>query len=215
MQAYPSVREYRSSVREETRRLTIRRCVEAAAELFLSNGYAATTIDAVAERAGVARRTVFTAVGGKVALLKLAYDWSLVGDDERVAMAQRPEIRAIAAERRPRVAIRLWASHVTVVAARSVPMMLVLRAAADTDAEAAALHEKAVTDARFGAEMFVRHLERIGTLRSDLDLAHAIDLVWGLLDPGLYERMVLHGAWTPDQFAALLERTWVHGLLAR
>lgn len=214
MPASSSARGYRSTIREQARRLTVRRCVEVAAELFLRQGYAATTIDAVAERAGVARRTVFAAVGGKVALLKLAYDWSLVGDDEPVPMAQRPEILAIAAEHRPRVAIRLWAEHVTTVAGRSTPMLLVLRAAADTDPDAAALHEKALADSRYGAEMFVRHLDRIATLRTDLDLAHATDLVWGLLDPGVYERMVLRGAWTPEQFAAWLTRAWIQVLLA-
>lgn len=208
-------RGYRSQVRDEARRLTVRRCVRAAAELFLAQGYAATTIDAVAERAGVARRTVFTAVGGKPTLLKLAYDWSLVGDDEPVPMAQRPEILAIAAEKRPRVAVRLWAEHVTTVAGRSTGMMLVLRVAADTDAEAAAVHDKAMVDARLGSEMFVRHLTRIGTLRADLDVPRATDLVWALLDPGVYDRMVLRGAWTPAQFAAWLARVWDQTLIGR
>jgi AcrR family transcriptional regulator len=52
--------------------------------LFVERGYAPTTIEAIAERAGVSRRTVFTSVGGKADLSKLAFDWTLAGDDEPV-----------------------------------------------------------------------------------------------------------------------------------
>jgi hypothetical protein len=63
-------------------------------ELFLTQGYAATTIDAIAAAAHVSRRTVFNAVGGKVVLLKLALEWAIVGDDEPVPLADRPAWRA-------------------------------------------------------------------------------------------------------------------------
>ena len=53
-------RAYRSTAREESAGRTRRRIVEAAAELFVERGYAGTTIDAVAEKAEVSRRTVFT-----------------------------------------------------------------------------------------------------------------------------------------------------------
>ena len=206
-------RAYRSPIRAESRRRTVRRCVEAAADLFLAQGYAATTIDAVADRAGVARRTVFTAVGGKVELLKLAYDWSLVGDDAPVSMAERPEILAIAAERSPHRAVELWAEHVTTVASRSTPLLLVLIAAADTDPEAASLHRTAAADARRGSAMFVQHLMRIGTLREGLDLDRATDLVWGLLHPGVYDRMVRRGSWTDAHFTEWLTSAFLAGLL--
>ncbi|MGV1007223.1 MAG: TetR/AcrR family transcriptional regulator [Dermatophilaceae bacterium] len=208
-----SPRPYHSAVRAGVRRLTLRRCVEAAAELFLTQGYAATTIDAIADRAGIARRTVFTASGGKVALLKLAYDWALVGDDEPVPMSQRPEILAIAAERRPRRAVRLWSEHVTTVASRSTAMLLVMQAAADTDAEAKALYDKAMSDARFGAGMFVNHCASIATLRRGLDPERATDLVWGLLDPGVFDRMVRHGRWSAAEFAEWLTEMVASSLL--
>lgn len=191
----------------------MRRCVEAAAELFVGQGYAATTIDAIAERAGVARRTVFSVVGGKVALLKLAYDWSLVGDDEPVAMSDRPEIRAIVAARSRRRAVTLWAQHVTMVAHRSTPMMLVMQAAADTDPDAAALYEKAVWDARRGARRFVEHLTTIAALRPGLDADLAADLIWALLDPGVYDRMVRRGGWSDAEFSSWLARAFTQGLL--
>ena len=72
-------RPYRSTLREEQARATRRAVVGAARDLFVELGWSRTTIDAVAARAGVSRKTVFTSVGGKAALLKLALDWALVG----------------------------------------------------------------------------------------------------------------------------------------
>src|SRR4249920_1387505 len=82
-------RPYRSQLREDQARATRRAVVNAARELFVELGWSRTTIDAVAARAGVSRKTVFTSVGGKAALLKLALDWALVGDDDPVPLAGR------------------------------------------------------------------------------------------------------------------------------
>jgi AcrR family transcriptional regulator len=80
-------KRYASQVRDEQARRTRRAIVTAAHDLFLAQGYAATTIDGIAEAAHVSRRTVFNSAGGKVALLKLALDWAIVGDDEPIALA--------------------------------------------------------------------------------------------------------------------------------
>ena len=75
-------RTYHSATRADGARRTRRRLVEAARELFVARGYAGTTIDAVAEAAGVSIRTVFLSVGSKAELLKTGWDWGVVGDDE-------------------------------------------------------------------------------------------------------------------------------------
>ena len=109
-------------MRDEQARRTRRAIVTAAHDLFLAQGYAATTIDGIAEAAHVSRRTVFNSVGGKVALLKLALDWAIVGDDEPIALADRPATKAILAEPDPRKALMLWVQTVTDVAARTTPL---------------------------------------------------------------------------------------------
>src|SRR5690348_11445155 len=91
-------RVYRSDLRESQARATRRQIVEAASKLFADVGYASATIDAVAREAGVSRKTVFTSVGGKVELMKLAYDWAVTGDDEPVSMGSRPEVAEVVAE---------------------------------------------------------------------------------------------------------------------
>ena len=59
-------------------------------DLFVERGYAATTIDAIAERAEVSRKTVFTSVGGKAARAQARLRLGLAGDDEPVPIADRP-----------------------------------------------------------------------------------------------------------------------------
>jgi hypothetical protein len=83
-------RQYQSATRDDGARRTRQAVVAAAAELFISRGYASTTLADVAGAAGVARPTVFAAAGSKAALLKLVLDQALSGDDEPVAVADRP-----------------------------------------------------------------------------------------------------------------------------
>ena len=98
-------RPYRSTLREEQARATRRAIVEAGAALFVERGFAGTTVDAIAERAGVSRKTVFTSVGGKVAVLKDAFDWALAGDDEPVPLGDRPAVRDFLTETDPATAV--------------------------------------------------------------------------------------------------------------
>jgi len=88
----PSKRAYASPLRDDQARATHRAIVAASAELFQRNGYAATTIDAIAAAAGVSRKTVFASGGSKFRLLKDAFDWSLVGDDQPIPMADREPV---------------------------------------------------------------------------------------------------------------------------
>ena len=62
-----------------------------------------------------------------------ALDWAITGDDEPVALEQRPAVRAIQAERDPRRALELWAEMVVEIAGRVAPVGQVLYAAADSD----------------------------------------------------------------------------------
>ena len=114
-------RTYHSTARAESARQTRRRIVEAARELFETRGYAGTTIDAVAEAAGVSRRTVFLSVGSKAELLKTAWDWGVVGDDEPVPMAERPHVLAMQEVTDPDLLVALWVEQVLGVADRLAP----------------------------------------------------------------------------------------------
>ncbi len=199
-------RPYRSSLREEQARSTRRAIVEAGAALFVERGFAGTTVDAVAERAGVSRKTVFTSVGGKVGLLKLAIDWALAGDDEPVALDDRPVVRALHEQTDPRRVVSLWAHLVTDLAARLALLHPVLTAAADADEQAAELYATSERNRLGGARSFVEQLSRLGALRSDLTVERAAAMASMLMDPLGYRRLVLGDGWTADEYAEWVGR---------
>jgi len=84
--ALPPLRQAQVAQTEE-------RIVAAATELFLAEGYLATTLAAVARRARVGARTVYVRFGTKVALFKRVIDVAIVGDTEAVDVLGRARSR--------------------------------------------------------------------------------------------------------------------------
>ena len=206
-------KRYASQVRDEQARRTRRAIVTAAHDLFLAQGYAATTIDAIAEAAHVARRTVFNSVGGKAALLKLALDWAIVGDDEPVAMADRPVVKAILAESDPRKALVLWVQAVADVVGRTAPLGEVLTAAADIDPAAAELLAEASRQRMAGAAAFMRHLASLDGLAAGMTEQRAAELSWALTDGHLYRLLVAQRGWSTADFTRWLSDSLAAALL--
>jgi AcrR family transcriptional regulator len=198
-------RAYRSVLREEQARATRRAVVDAATELFVDGGYAATTIDAVAERAGVSRRTVFASVGGgKAQLLRQAWDWAIVGDDEPVPMEQRPEVQRLLRQDDLLVGLRRWARQVSEVNERVSGLAIVLVVAADSDPEAAQLLSVVETQRLTGARMLVGWLSGRGGLRRGVTEERAAQICWIQTDPAGYRRLVVERAWTKAQYRRYL-----------
>jgi AcrR family transcriptional regulator len=67
-------RQYQSPVRDEGARQTRQAILAAARELFVAQGYAATSLAEIAGAADVARPTVFAAFGSKPAILRQLLD---------------------------------------------------------------------------------------------------------------------------------------------
>ena len=208
----PSKR-YASEVRDDQARRTRRAIVTAAHDLFLAQGYAATTIDGIAQAAHVSRRTVFNSVGGKAALLKLALDWAVAGDDEPIAMADRPAVKAIQAEPDPRKALMLWVQTVAGVSARSSPIGEVLIAAADVDPAAAELLAEASRNRLFGATSFIWYLASLDGLATGMTEQRAADLCWALMDGHLYRLLVIQRGWSAAEFTRWLSGSLTAALL--
>src|SRR5512144_2973633 len=138
----PVKRAYSSDLRAAQARRTRRQIVDAAGALFAEHGFSGTTIDAIAARAGVSRKTVFTSVGGKVALLKLAYDYAMAGDDLPIPMIEREGLQAIMAEPDPYEQLRMYAEFAASNGERISALWLALRGAAEVDEEAKALYTR-------------------------------------------------------------------------
>jgi AcrR family transcriptional regulator len=197
-------RKYRSALRDAQTRATRRAIVDAANALFPDQGYAGTSIEAIAERAGVSRATVFNAVGGKATLLRAAYDTALVGDDEPVPLPQRPWAQPVRLATTQRDLLQRYADMFVLVAGRCSRIYGVLRAAADVDDDARRHWEQVVSERRQGCATIVSMLADRGPLRPDIDAEEAADILWTLADPGLYALLVLERGWLPDRF-----RDWI------
>ncbi len=197
---------YSSALRADQARVTRRAIVAAAGELFVERGYAATTIDAVAERAGVGRKTVYSSVGGKSALLKLAWDWAISGDDEPVPMSERPAVQAILAERDPGRLVRMWVDMLLDVGARATAIGAVVLAAADVDADARALSQMIRQESLDGATAFVTHLAGVGGLRRDVSIERGADACWALVNSMLLHLLVGIRGWGLTEYGEWLVR---------
>jgi AcrR family transcriptional regulator len=206
-------RPYRSKLRDEQAAATRRRIVDAGRDLFIERGYAATTIDVIAERAEVSRKTVFSAVGGKAAVLKLAFDWTLAGDDEPVAIADRPEVRRMMQGTDPAVLLAEWMAMNATIAGRLALLYHVLVIAADTDRQAAELLDTVEHQRFSGAEALVGRIADLGGLRPGLDKQRAAAIADLLIDPAPYRHLVLRHGWTPDQYTEHLQRIATSALL--
>ena len=208
-------RSYTSAVRDSQARQTRRQIVAAAGRLYAEQGFAATTIDAIAAEAGVSRKTVFTSVGGKVALLKLAYDYALAGDDEPVPMIEREGLQAIMAEPDPQEQMRMFAEFVTGMGERISALWLALRGAAEVDEEARELYTRWDRQRHDGMHSGPVHdLLAKDAVRPDINPDEAAAILWVLTDPALYHRLVVEAGWARDRFRAWLFEAFQTQILA-
>jgi AcrR family transcriptional regulator len=181
--------------------------IDAARLLFVEQGYAGASIQAIADRAGVSRATVFNSVGGKAALLKATYDVATVGDDEPIPLPQRPEAIAAKIEPDQRRSIAFYAEMIANIGERLAPIYEVFRSASTGDPEVRALWNDIQRERLKGSRGFVGFLQDKGPLREDLDVAAAGDIVWVLIDASLYHRLVVERGWTKNQFQTWLQAT--------
>ncbi len=187
--------------------------VDAAAALFLEGGYGATTIDAISERADVPAATVYRLFGSKHGILKALLDVSIVGDDDDVPMAERPEVQSLLTHRDPREQLRGLVAVAGQVNARVAPMYRILVSAAGSDRDAAAILDELTRQRQHGQRVIARSLARAGALRPDLRERDAADVVHALVSPEVYRLLVLDRGWKPDRYERWLTATLAQQLL--
>ena len=206
-------RDYRSELRAAQAQETRRSIVAAATRLFVGAGYGATTIDAVADAAGVSRKTVFTAVGGKLDLLKLALDWAVAGDDQAVALSDRAAIRRWMDQADPRQVLDGLAGMLAEIGARVGALYGALEVAAGIDPAARELAEELQRRRLDDARKVVGPLREMKALTTDITYQEAVDLVWLAMDPALFDRLVRVRRWSTSRFKQWLASTLCRQLL--
>jgi AcrR family transcriptional regulator len=199
-----SSRSYDASRRQEGAARTREHILAAGRALFIEHGYAATTMNDVAQSAGVAPATAAAAFGGKAGLLKRLVDVGITGDDQDVPVSEREVARQVAAASDDAGRqCELLAAFVTEVHQRLAPLHEVLTHASGVDEQVQDLMTRTQQGRRAGMAEFVA-LIRPDRLKQDLDGDAAADIVWALTEPRLYTGLVGERGWTDEQYEAWL-----------
>jgi AcrR family transcriptional regulator len=171
--------------------------LDAAAALFVREGYLRTTMKGVAAEAGTSVETVY-AQGSKTALLLTCVDHALGGDDEDVPLTERAAFTAALALPDSGDVIEAYVRAMTEVAVRAGGLLVAFEDAAAADPGTAGLWAAAEQDRRKDLARLVRALADRGPLAHGWDLDTATDAVW-LLVTSRAAHTALHTlGWSPD-----------------
>jgi AcrR family transcriptional regulator len=193
-------RAYDSSRRRAQAAATRRDILEAAQRLFEQQGYAATTIAAIAAEAGVALKTVYLAFETKSGVLRALWNLLLRGDQGEVPVAERSWYREVLAEPDPQRQLRLNARNSRAVKTRIAGMLKVIRDAAPVDRDIEALWQRIQTEFHANQRVIVERLAERNALRRGLGVDRATDILWTLNHPDVWQLLVAERGWTPEQY---------------
>lgn len=187
---------------------TEERILRAATELFIEQGYAATTLAAVAEAARVGERTVYVRFGTKAALLKRAVDVAIAGDTAPVDVQGRDWFQtmltaATAAER-----IEAGTRGARDMMARAGEILRVAQQAEAVEPEIAAAAQAGREATRDNTRLFWARMAQDGLLPPGCDVEWLADTTSVLAHAETYLLITRTLHWTPEQYEQWLMKTW-------
>jgi AcrR family transcriptional regulator len=186
--------------------------VDAARALFLERGYQATTIEAISERSDVPTATVYRLFSSKLGILKALLDTSIAGDEQPVAVQERPEVAARFTEADPLRLVAGLAEVTTAINERTSDVYRVLVGAAGSDPAAAELLDEIRRQRDRGQGRIARTLARTRALKPGLRERDAADLIHALMSPEVYRLFVVDRGWTPARYEQWLSTALVQQL---
>lgn len=193
-------RNYDSPRRREQAAETRRKILDAAGQLFAEHGYAATSMPAIAARAGVALKTVYLAFGAKAGVLHALWDVRLGGDDQPIPVVDRPWYRQLLQGDDPHLLLGAAARQSRVVKERAGDVMRIIRQAAVTEPALADLWDRIETEFRAVLAGIAERLDALGALAPGIDITSATDLLWTLNHPDTWYLLVRRCGWTADRY---------------
>lgn len=195
-----SRRPYDASGRRKQAAANQREMLDAAQRLFIHEGYAATTMAAIAAEAGVALKTLYLAFETKSGVLRALWNTLLRGNDGGAPVAEQQWYREVLEEPDPERQLRRNARNSHAVKLRIAPLLEVIRSAAPTDSDLKALWDRIQAEFHANQRMIVERLQKKGALKTGLDVGRATDILWSLNHPNLWQLLVEERGWTPEQY---------------
>lgn len=189
-------RTRRAEKAEQTRQQILR----AAANLFGPNGYAPTTIEAIAAAADVAVETVYARFGNKLNLLKEILDQSIVNNARGVDILALPEVVTIRELTDQRTQIAHLAHLSRGILERSATAHRILRSAVTVDPAAADFERSDFERRRRTQAGYIDILLANGPLPTGLNAQDAAITYGTLANPDNYAVLTTRRGLTPDQY---------------
>jgi AcrR family transcriptional regulator len=204
-------RKYDASRRKAEARSNHERIVAVAERHFLRDGYAPTTVHALAEAADVSVDTIYKTFGGKPGLVRAIRDRALLG--EGPVPAEHRSDRLHVDQLDGKGIIRAWGTLTTEVAPRVAPILLLLRDAGLHDPELRSL--LAEMDAQRMERMTInaRRLKIAGHLRAGMTIPRAAEILWTYSSPELYELLVIRQRWNLKRYGSFIADAMIDALL--
>ncbi|MEU4196680.1 helix-turn-helix domain-containing protein [Kribbella sp. NPDC026611] len=206
-----TARRYDARSRREQAQRTQEAILAAAREQFIESGYAATTVARIARQVGCSAETVYKAFGGKAGVVRALWQSALDGRGPVSAVQRSDELSS--SESDPVRVLRGWGGFVTEVAPIVAPIMLLVRAAATSDAEMAQLLQDAEDERRERMGVNARRLGERGWLRDGVTVAHAADVLWTYSSSELYELLVVKSGWPIHRYGDFVGDALIAALL--
>lgn len=206
-------RQYRSPARAAAAAATRAAIRAAAAELFVEMGFSATTMKAVAARAGVGERTLYDAFANKGALFEHVVSVAITGDEDAVPVAARPEFLAALSERDPDRAVALFADYSSEILERAAPLITVAIESAGADPILRRFSDQGAAATRTNVRAFVQELADQGLLQGDPDTVAMA--AYACVVPLVHQHLRRDVGWSSRQYRDWLEMSLARLLLNR
>jgi AcrR family transcriptional regulator len=206
-------RPHQGTARQARTRRTQAAVIEAARSLFAERGYAATTVEAISDRSDTPQATVYRLFSAKAGILRAMLDVSVGGDDQAVAMLDRPQVRALLSDEDPKNQLAGFAALVREVMGRVGPVHRILADAARSDQDAASLLADIARQRHEGQRRIARSLARSGALRPGLGERDAADIIHALASPEVHGLLVFDRGWSGERYEKWLRQILTGQLL--
>ena len=175
-------------------------------------GYASSTMRAIAERAGVAERTVYLAFPSKPALLSAVISRAVRGDEPSARLLDSAAWRRLVKAPTDDLA-RTFAELIERVLHDAAGLLVVGQAAAGTHPELKALSDQGNAAEHEVYRAFVRLLGQRDVLVSGTTVEEGADILYAVASPAIYLRLTNDRRWSRCAYVAWLERTITASLL--
>jgi AcrR family transcriptional regulator len=185
------------------------RLIESARRLFIADGYAATTLAAVADAAGVAARTLYVRFATKADLLQRCLDAAIRGDEELdVLIDDRDWIRSAMTAPTADERIQLMAQASAGLMERAGALLRVAQQAEAMEPAIAARAQAARLDTQRVLESFWRQMAADDLLGSDIDIDWLAVTGAALGQAETYLVLSKVVDWDIEAYRAWLQSTW-------